>query len=294
MAALVGLKNLYYAIMTGDSDSGATYLAPVKIAGLIEAKIDPKTNTSTLYADDGPAETASVIGEVTIELKVSDLTLEAQAALLGQTVVNGTVVRKTTDISPYVALGFVASKSNGKLRFTWMLKGKFEAPGSDHKTKEDKVDFQPQTIRGTFIRRDFDQGYMRLADEESPSFAASVGNNWFTSVEPTADAAPPTVSSVTPTNNATGVVVGSTYRWTFNEAILPECVTLANFLVVKDSDGVVVAGALSQNVDKTQITFTPSGNLTAATAYRAIATTGVKDLSGNSLSAPSVTKFTTA
>ena len=53
----VGLNSLYYAVLTSDTPLGATYNSPVAIAGAINAKISPKSNTETLYCDDGPDET---------------------------------------------------------------------------------------------------------------------------------------------------------------------------------------------------------------------------------------------
>ena len=52
--ATVGLKNLYYAIMSADAAGGVTYGSPVKIAGAINVDINPTVNFATLYGDDAP------------------------------------------------------------------------------------------------------------------------------------------------------------------------------------------------------------------------------------------------
>ena len=85
----------------------------------------------------------------------------------------------------------------------------------------------------------------------------------------------------------------SAVNWTFNEAIQYSTVIASNFMVAADVAGTLVSGSLSVNAGRTVVTFTPTVNLTAATAYRAIVTSGVKDLAGNSL-ATSITKFTTS
>ena len=109
----------------------------------------------------------------------------------------------------------------------------------------------------------------------------------------TEDTTPPTVT-VVPADAATGVAVGANIVWTFSEAISVSSVNAANFIVLKASDGTVVAGALTQSVDKTTITFNPSSDLSSASAYIAIANTNIVDLAGNHLAVNSVVNFTTA
>jgi hypothetical protein len=107
------------------------------------------------------------------------------------------------------------------------------------------------------------------------------------------DTTPPTVT-VSPTDGATGVAVSANIVWTFNEAIRSSSVDPSNFMVLKASDGSTVAGTLTINAGKTVVTFDPATNMTAATDYIAICTTGIKDISGNALAANSTINFTTA
>lgn len=101
------------------------------------------------------------------------------------------------------------------------------------------------------------------------------------------DTTPPTVSSTSPANAATGVGVNSAISVTFSEAMLPSAVTGATFTV---SGGVTGTVAYSG----TTATFTPSTNLASSTTYMATITTGVKDTAGNALTAPYAWTFTTS
>lgn len=293
MPVQVGLRDLHYAILTKDDTTGVAYQTPVKIAGAINAKISPKSETATLYADDGPDETATTLGEIDVELEVKDLPLEVQAALLGHTISGGVLVKKSEDIAPYVALGFKSAKSNGKNRYVWLMKGQFQLPEQEYKTKEGKPAFQTPKIKGTFIKRQYDGMWQKIADEDHPDYVQSIGANWFNSVEGAADTTPPTVTT-TPIDGATGVSVSAPFIWTFSEAILASSVTPANFFVLKASDGSLVAGNLAIDANHTTVTFTPSANLASLTDYIAIATINVKDINGNALAANSVTNFRTA
>ncbi|MDE3838660.1 hypothetical protein C0966_04555 [Bacillus methanolicus] len=293
MAVQVGLSDLYYAILTKDDSTGVAYQSPVKIAGAINAKISPKVDTQTLYADDGPSETVTSLGEIEVEFEAKDIPLSVQASLLGHTISNGILVKSVSDTAPYVALGFKSKKSNGKYRFVWIFKGRFETPEQEYKTSEDKPSFQTPKLKGTFVKRDNDGRWQIIGDEDEAGFTA--GSTWFNAVvNVSSDTTPPTLSSTTPANNATSVAVSTTVQLVFSEAISPDSVNTSNIMVIKDSDGSVVSGTLSQSADKTTITFTPSANLSASTVYRIIATTGVRDLAGNSLAQAQVRKFTTA
>lgn len=291
----IGLKDLYYALLVSDPITGsATYSAPVKVSGVISAKINPNASTETLFADDGPYEASSTLGKIEVELNVADLTLDMQAEVLGHTLTGGVLIRKGSDIPPWLAIGFRSLKSNGKYRFTWLSKGRFAAFEQNNETKGESVSFNTPTITGSFVKRDCDDEWERHIDEDHANYMASMGTNWFNNpYGGTADTVAPTVT-VVPAANATAVAVTATVVWTFSEALALLTVNTGNFLVVKDTDGTNVAGALTLNAARTVVTFTPTANLTAATAHRAIVTTGVTDLAGNKIATTSVTKFTTA
>ncbi|QPA31627.1 major tail protein [Thermaerobacillus caldiproteolyticus] len=175
----VGLKDLHFAIMKDDE----TYETPEKIAGAITAKISPSSNTETLYADDGPSETVTSLGEIKVEFEVKDIPLDIQAKLLGHTVnSDGVLIKQASDTAPYVAIGFKSKKSNGKYRYVWLYKGKFELPEQEYKTMEDKPAFQTPKVSGTFVKRDKDGLWQAIADEDSPNFTSEKAASWFTSV----------------------------------------------------------------------------------------------------------------
>ena len=61
--AYTGLKNFYYAVVTEDAvDGTTTYEAPKRLGAAISLSETPTTSMSTLYAENGPAETASANG----------------------------------------------------------------------------------------------------------------------------------------------------------------------------------------------------------------------------------------
>ena len=288
---IIGLKELHYALLTADTDAALTYDVPVSVVGAVQANINPNPSMETLFADDGPMDTAATLGQIELDIIASDFPIEVQAALLGHSVVGGVMIRKSTDVAPWVAIGFKSLKSNGYYRYVWLLKGKFQVPEQSHETKGDRVNFQTPTLKGIFVRRDYDDAWQKQTDEDYVDYVPATGTNWFLAVEGSPDTTPPTVV-VSPVDTATDVAISAAVTWTFNEAIIASAATGANFFLMK-ADGTAVVGTLTINALHTIVTFTPTSNLANATAYIAICTTNVTDLAGNALAANSVSNFTT-
>lgn len=178
----IGLSNLVYAKLTTDPEEGgkATYSTVKRIAGAISAKVNPNASSETLFADDGPFETASTVGKISLEMNVADLPLEAQAELFGHTITaEGVLIRKSNDIPPWVAVGFKSLKSNGSYRYTWLAKGKFSMPEQNNETKGDSISFQTPTTTGSFVKRECDDEWERHIDEDSENFTPEQATNWF-------------------------------------------------------------------------------------------------------------------
>jgi phi13 family phage major tail protein len=177
----IGLKNLVYAKLLTDPPTGqATYEAAKKIAGAISANINPNSSNETLFADDGPYDTASTIGQIALEMNVADLPLEVQAELFGHTLTaEGVLIRKGADTPPWVAVGFKSLKSNGAYRYTWLAKGKFSLPEQNNETKGDSVNFQTPTASGSFVKRECDDEWERHTDEDATGFVPATATDWF-------------------------------------------------------------------------------------------------------------------
>lgn len=177
--AKVGVSDFHYALLTKDDLTGVTYGEIKAIPKLVEVSVKASSQTDTLYADNGPAEVASALGEITVDITLADLPLEDQAALLGHTVANGVMVSKASDTAPDVAIGFVVTKSNGKKQYVWLLKGQFQLPEESYKTKGERIEFQTQKITGKFVKRVYDDAWRKITDEDAQDYQATTGQNWF-------------------------------------------------------------------------------------------------------------------
>ena len=185
----IGLTNLVYAIMVDDvppttvggDDGYTTYDSAVRILGAITANFSPNASNDTLFADDGPYETASTLGAMSLELNVADLPPENRAELLGERYENGVLIHTSEDIPPCVAVGMSVKKSNGADRYIWYLKGKFTAPDDNNQTKADSINWNTPTITGNFLKRDSDNQWRVSIDTDDANVQAETKNNWFES-----------------------------------------------------------------------------------------------------------------
>lgn len=178
----IGIRNFHYAkqITEETASTPATYGNVTAVPGLVSVEVTPESNTATLYADNGPYDTAASMGKVEISINLADIDLEVQADLLGHTYTSGTKTldKKTTDTAPYVAVMFEFTLANGGARCCKLYKGKFALPTESGNTKGENVDFQTSQISASFVQlknnamwetvQDFD------ANESTDTFYSSV------------------------------------------------------------------------------------------------------------------------
>ncbi len=115
-----------------------------------------------------------------------------------------------------------------------------------------------------------------LSGNQSPYFGST-----FTTAAST-DATPPSVVLVTPQNGATGIGWNAPVALTFSKSLNPSTINTNNFALI--ANGSKLSISISHSADNRVVTLTaPGGALPSATIVTIIATSAVKDLSGNSL-----------
>lgn len=189
----IGLTKLHYAILKTDrapktdspTDPGElVYEDPVRLPGAITANFSPNASNDTLFADDGPYDTASTLGAMSLELNVADIPPRHRAVLLGCTYDENTGMVKDSanDIPPYLAVGCAVKKSNGSDRLIWYLKGKFAAPDDNNQTKADSINWNTPTITGNFLKRDYDDQWRYSVDTDDEAYTGDKVDftEWFT------------------------------------------------------------------------------------------------------------------
>jgi hypothetical protein len=197
---------------------------------------------------------------------------------------------------PDVALSFRSLKSNGSYRYYQFLKGKFGAPSEEQASSTDTPDPKPAKITYTAVKTiyqfdlgSFNDGVKRvIGDEDTTSFSATT---WFSAVQVPSAGAPGafSLSSSSPADAATGVVVSVNITLTFSNALASGS---ENGILLTTAAGVPKACDRTLNAGRTVVTLDPTTNMAGATEYLVIIP-GVVDVFGQAL-ADTVINFTTA
>lgn len=195
MATRIGVDKLHYATMTTEdtATTAPVYDEPIAAPGVMSININPNGTVETLFADDGPYESATTNGAIEVEIQKNQLTSSEKAAMLGHTIDgDGGIVYGENDVPPYIAIMFRTLRSNGKYRYVTMYKGKFVDPEDNNETKGDGINFQSETITGRFVK--LAKSYKLSAtktttpwkyelDEEDEKASSTKLAAWFTAVQ---------------------------------------------------------------------------------------------------------------
>jgi len=292
---LIGLDKFYYSLLVSDTSAAVSYDTPVALKGAMTVSYNPNSEVATIFADDGPYDTAETIGELELDVGIADISQEDYAALMGHTITGGVMAETATDQPVDTAFGFRAKRSNGGYSYYWFLKGKFSKPSMDHETKGDSISWQTPTLNGKFVARVYDGKYKWSTRDDANDYTTATGTSWFTAVyDPTADTTAPLFSSAVPSAASTSGTQTTTLTITFSEAILASTVSASNFTIIQVSGATTVpVTAITQSTGGETITITQSA-MTASTTYSVIIGTGVKDSRGIAMTAAYTYEFTTS
>lgn len=295
----VGLRDIYYALVTQDDASAYAAGTPAYLAPAMVASVAPASNTSTQYADDGPFDTMSSEGETKIDFEVTQIPMEIRAIILGK-VYDATTGRifDNGGTPPDIALSFRSLKSNGSYHYVQYLKGKFTPPSKEMASKTDSPDPKSTKITFTAIKTAYQWdllGDASLMDgskgvEGDEDIAAFSGATWFDAVQvPVAGSPAAFTCTPSPADGATGVAVSVSPTLTFSN---PLAGGAENGIIITTAAGVPVPLVRTLNAARTVVTLNPNSNLGAATDHLIIVP-GVTDIYGQVL-ADTVYDFETA
>lgn len=179
----IGISKFHYAVQTAEDSAtaDATYGTTKAVPGLVSIEVTTEAQSNTLYADNGPYETASAMGAVNVSIDLADLPLDVQADLLGHAYTetpDKTLVKKASDNAPYVAIMFEFLMGSGVKQCVKLYKGKFSEPAQNGQTKGENVEFGTNSITAQFVQlkgKDGNAGKWEFLQE----FAANASTDAF-------------------------------------------------------------------------------------------------------------------
>jgi hypothetical protein len=122
----------------------------------------------------------------------------------------------------------------------------------------------------------------RLNTLRACSAEACRSAEWGTTPPPT-DTTRPRVTSTSPAANATGVAPSANVTATFSEAMMSSSINTTTFKLFKKGSTTKLSASVSYDGATKKATLDPTNNLRLGTTYKAVVSTGAKDLVGNPL-----------
>lgn len=151
--ARIGLKNFRYSLL----DENEKVKEPKTLGKAIDCKVSLKLNSAELYGDDGLCESDYTFNKGTVTITVDDDDDTILAPLLGHAISeDGEIVRKDTDVAPYIAFGRILTKIVGgvyKYKVEYLSKVKFKDTMPDEATKGESIEFTTVSIEGSVMRK---------------------------------------------------------------------------------------------------------------------------------------------
>lgn len=183
-----GLRDIYVALLTQNTQSAYATSTPIKLARAINAKITDKWSSEPVYSDDGTEEVNTSYEGTDVELEIATLAPQDRSLLFGQLYENGFLVKSRDDLAPELALGYRTKRRNGKYEFTWIYCGKFgQGVDDEFETQAEKVAVQSNVLKGSFYDRQKDGRYQIVVDESNivseDTDAAEAIKDWFGKVQ---------------------------------------------------------------------------------------------------------------
>lgn len=178
----IGLSNLHYAIITEETETGTIYATPKPLAPAITASISSEQEVTNAHADNRIIASAKGSLSAEIELETSEIPTEVVIELLGaRKDANGVVSFNENDVPPYVALLFEAQLDSGAKAMFVFRKGAFSMGDESFSTKTDSIEFQNNTITGSFMA-DWSGDWKTMVRSDDDNVPESVIEEWYSSV----------------------------------------------------------------------------------------------------------------
>ena len=176
--ATIGLSKPYYALYSNE-DSVVTYTGCAKLAKAVEFSMELEgSDANVLYADNGPAESATQFSGGTMSITPDDLMPEEAAAILGLTLqeITNESIQTTTpkelvfgekQVVPYLGFGVIIKKQKDNVtKYMGLVlpKIQFSNPGISAVTQGETIDWQTPELSATIMRDDTaDHNWCRYA-----------------------------------------------------------------------------------------------------------------------------------
>lgn len=156
----IGLKDIFVAPVTVNSDLKYTTEEPTRIPSVKTLKVEESFSDLPIYGDDSLEINKSFFNSATLELEFNYLSSENKALLFGKKFKDGGLTSNTEDENGTVALGYRSRTATGKFEIVWFYVCNVTSGDSyDVETIGEKPNASTQSLKLTAMGRQNDKNY---------------------------------------------------------------------------------------------------------------------------------------
>ena len=180
-----GVLDVYYAEMTTaeTASSAPVYGNPAILGKAIEVTITPTTNEGQLSASNKRVKWTKKITGYEISMNTDNVDPAVLAKVLGRTSTTAKVQYvNSSQVIPYIALGFAATYDDGTKELWWVYKCQCSEITRDMKTEEgDNVEYNTPTLEAVAMPL-LNNGNLAAVCDTNVVTTASIASGWFSAV----------------------------------------------------------------------------------------------------------------
>ena len=180
-----GVLDVYYAEMTTaeTASSAPVYGNPAILGKAIEVTITPTVNEGQLSASNKRVKWAKKITGYEISMNTDNVDPAVLAKVLGRTSTTAKVQYvNSSQVIPYIALGFAATYDDGTKELWWVYKCQCSEITRDMKTEEgDNVEYNTPTLEAVAMPL-LNNGNLAAVCDTNVVTTASIASGWFSAV----------------------------------------------------------------------------------------------------------------
>lgn len=179
----INIKNLVYAKLLTDTETGCTYGDVQKLAGLKSIQLTPSVAPGEDYNDGVKDFTMTKITGYELAVESAKIPVNKRAELQGHTINNDGILVIGADDQPIdIAVGYEIENDGNRRELVWLLKGKIQPFGQTVNQSEKDIKVASDSTKFVFVVRDYDRNFQAVGDTSLSTFTPEKANIFLATV----------------------------------------------------------------------------------------------------------------
>jgi len=180
----INIRDLVYAVFDFEDDVNAApaYEDIQKVPGTMEIGMAPRVAEGDLHGDGVLVESLRQIIGYDLTVSLNKLSLADRAKWLGHEIVEGVLVETSSDVAPFLALGFTVDLTGGGREVLWFPKCKPSPISNTIQQKTDAINYSTDSLTVVAMPRRSDGRLKYYGDTTAKDFTDTMADTFFAKV----------------------------------------------------------------------------------------------------------------